>query len=189
MSLILGILAQSGGAPLAPSSYESIASATGTGSSGTITFATVPSGFKHLQIRGIGRSTRANVNSNMYVGFNGDTTTANYYGHYIYGDGTDDGAGAKIGAQTINAAWLTGSTALADTYTAFVIDILDYDSTSKNKTLRSLQGYDLNGSGVSVFMSGVWLNSSNAISSIEITDPLGNFTSLTKIALYGIKGV
>jgi hypothetical protein len=125
----------------------------------------------------------------MYVGFNGDTTTGNYYGHYFYGDGSSAAAGAKIGSQTINAAWLTGSTAGADMYTVFVIDILDYDSTNKNKTLRSLQGYDLNGSGVSVFHSGVWLNNTNAITSIEITDPLGNFTSLTKIALYGIKGV
>ena len=184
---ILGIIA-SQNYPRITSSYESIASATGTGSSGTITFSTVPSGFKHLQIRGIGRSTRANVNSNMYVGFNGDTTTANYYGHYLNGDGSSAGAGAKIGTQTINAAWLTGSTAAADTYTAFVIDILDYGSTTKNKTLRSLQGYDLNGSGVIVLNSGVWFNSSTAISSIEITDPLGNFTSLTKIALYGVKG-
>jgi hypothetical protein len=149
----------------------------------------VPSGFKHLQLRGIVRSTRANVNSNMYVGFNGDTTTGNYYGHYVGGDGGGSAyAGAKIGTSTINAAWPPGSTALADTYNSFVIDILDYDSTSKNKTLRSLQGYDLNGSGWIVINSGVWLNSANAITSIEITDPLGNFTSLTKIALYGIKG-
>jgi len=34
-----------------PTSYESIASATGTGSSNTITLSSIPSTYKHLQLR------------------------------------------------------------------------------------------------------------------------------------------
>ena len=40
-----------GNAAYVPSSYESIASATGTGSSGTITFSSIPSTYQSLQLR------------------------------------------------------------------------------------------------------------------------------------------
>jgi len=76
-SLKSGTFSRSGlvGNPvIMPGSYESIASASGTGSSGTITFSSIPSTYTHLQIRGIGRnsypSTQVNVRFNSDTGSN-----------------------------------------------------------------------------------------------------------------------
>ena len=68
-----------------------------------------------------------------------------------------------------------------------VIDILDYANTNKYKTSRGLSGYDANGSGLLYLASGLWMNTA-AITSIEITDALGNFATNSTFALYGIKG-
>jgi len=60
--LTLGNFAASGSIP---GSYEYIATATGTGSSPTITFSSIPQGYTHLQIRGTGvdglRNTSAGI--------------------------------------------------------------------------------------------------------------------------------
>ena len=188
LNIISGTLSE--GAPPAPlSSYESIATVTvGALGSSTITFSSIPSTYKHLQIRGITRGARININTNVYFGFNSDTTTGNYYGHGLYGTGSAAGAIDKIGSATNALIASVANTATANVFSGFVIDILDYASTSKNKTTRSLNGYDTNGDGQIWMQSGLWMNSSTAISSIQITDPLGVFLQYSQFALYGIKG-
>ena len=188
MSPILGIWA-SQNYPRITSSYESIATVTvGSGGSSSISFTSIPSTFTHLQIRGITRGARSNINTNVYFGFNNDTTTSNYYGHGLYGTGSAAGAIGKIGSATNALIASVANTATANVFSGFVIDILDYASTSKNKTTRSLNGYDTNGDGQIWMQSGLWMNSSTAISSIQITDPLGVFLQYSSFALYGIKG-
>ncbi len=86
-STILGIIASSGGAAASTSSYESIASATGTGSSGVITFSSIPATYKHLQIRGIAKDTYAGTfELPTRVRFNSDTGN-NYTQHNLQGNG------------------------------------------------------------------------------------------------------
>ena len=165
--------------------YESIATATGTGSSGTITFSSIPSTYQHLQLRIIGRgSTGA---TGIYYQFNGDTA-ANYAQHYLYGDGASVSAGAFTSTATPILSYLAPSTASANVYSANVVDILDYANTNKNKTIRALCAYDNNGSGFVQFTSGLW-QSTSAINSITLVNsPSGNYSTLTQFALYGIKG-
>jgi hypothetical protein len=68
------------------------------------------------------------------------------------------------------------------------MDILDYTSANKNKTVRMLSGVDNNGTGSILFTSILWMNSTDAISSIRFTVNTGNFAEFSKFALYGIKG-
>lgn len=181
MPLILGIVA-SGNYPRVTNSYESIATTTvGAGGSSSISFSSIPSTYKHLQIRGIGRAAAAN---NTRIQFNGDTAS-NYRSHFLYGDGASAGAGDYY-AYTAN--YLGNSTSTANVVSAFVIDILDYTSTAKNKTTRTLMGCDTNGAGVVQLMSGLWLNSSTAISSINLFVDSSTFAQYSSFALYGIKG-
>lgn len=188
MSLILGILAQDVAGAGAANSYESIATVTvGSGGAANVEFTSIPGTFTHLQIRGITRGTRANINTNVYFGFNSDTTTGNYYGHYLGGDGSAASAGAKIGSSTNALILSVADTSTASVFSGFVIDILDYANTNKYKTSRSLNGYDTNGDGRIFLQSGLWMSTS-AITSIQITDPLGNFKQYSQFALYGIKG-
>jgi hypothetical protein len=68
-----------------------------------------------------------------------------------------------------------------------IIDIHDYASTTKNKTVRIWTGDDRNGSGRTALSSGLWMNTS-AINRVDITTASGNWTTASTIALYGMKG-
>ena len=60
--------------PAVPVSFESIATLNGDGSATTLTFSSIASTYKHLQIRAIVRNTGATANLVSYnIRFNGDT--------------------------------------------------------------------------------------------------------------------
>ena len=168
------------GTPAVTNSYESIASLSGTGSSGTISFTSIPSTYKHLQLRIYGGvATTAGSSSN--IRFNGDNTDANYASHFLYGNGTSATSGG--GTSTPYGMYVNG---ISSAPSATIIDILDYANTSKNKTSRSLNGYDANGSGVVDLLSNLWLSTS-AINRVDIV-ATQNWGTYSKFALYGIKG-
>jgi hypothetical protein len=188
MAPILGIYAsQISGHLFAPSgAWDSIATGVGTGSSGTITFSSIPSTYTHLQIRAIARDDRGVALNNCYMRLNSATT--GYTTHYLIGNGTTASTDVWIGSDYIDVGINTGASATSGIMSAFVIDILDYANTNKNKTVRSLSGSDQNGSGSIRFQSGLW-QSTNAITSITLhANTSWNFTSTTQFALYGIKG-
>jgi hypothetical protein len=188
MSLILGIL-DSGGAAAATGSYESIATATGTGSSATITFSSIPATYKHLQIRAIMRTDRANTDSSLRIRFNSDSGS-NYAWHWLYGDAS---SAAATGAASQTSGFVgqgAGGTAAANLIGVSIVDIQDYASTSKNKTVRAFGGIDANNvfTGYVSLFSSLWMNT-NAITSIDLVVSDGsNWTSQTVFSLYGIKG-
>jgi hypothetical protein len=168
--------------------YQSIATTTvGVGGASSISFTSIPATYTHLQIRLLARSTTVASNSNAYIQFNSDTAT-NYSYHELTGQGSS--ASAASGT-TVSGPRICNYPALssgASMFGAAVIDILDYANTSKNKTYRSLNGNDQNGSGYAILFSGAWYNT-NAITSITIGDNSGgNFVQYTQAALYGIKG-
>lgn len=182
---ILGIVAS--GADIAGGAFESIASATGTGSSGTITFSSIPSTYQHLQIRAIMRNTLSASDASFgQMQVNGDTTSANYAWHELYANGsTVSASGSASGLPYYGT--IVRNLATSGIVGVTIIDIHDYASTSKYKTIRVLSGDDRNGSGDIVMWSGLWENT-NAITSLDFTTG-GNFTTATQFALYGIKSL
>lgn len=192
-AIVAGALSE----PTAPvfSSYESISTVTvGSGGTGTITFSSIPSTYKHLQIRALVRESRATYGiSEFNMTFNSDTGS-NYSHHGLWGDGS--GASAS-GNSSTNSIRVGNGTFGTDTGTAFgagIIDILDYANTSKNKTARILAGVDVNGTvggigGRVGEFSGAWYNTS-AISTITLVpaSPATDFNQYSSFALYGIKG-
>lgn len=167
--------------------FESIATATGTGSSGTITFSSIPSTYQHLQLRWVSRSSRAVTADNMRISFNGATST--YADHILYGDGATAAAAGQTALTYITLQdATTGASATASIMGVGLLDIHDYASTTKAKTIRSIHGNDRNGAGVIALSSGLWTTTS-AINSISIVvGSTGNFTTSSTFALYGIKG-
>ena len=184
MSLILGILDSGGAAAGAGGSYESIATVTvGSGGTGDITFSSIPSTYTHLQVRMIGKSTYTGSGLvNCSINFNSDSNNNNYSSHDLYGNGSSAAAG---GAADYRARAFYISLP-DDGWAANIIDILDYTNTNKYKTLKTLSGYDANGSGVIRLSSVSWRNT-NAVTSLTFV-PEPNFREYTQIALYGIKG-
>jgi hypothetical protein len=171
------------GAPAVTSSYESISTlSVASGTQATVEFTSIPSTYKHLQLRGIQRKT-GDATSNPII-FNNDSG-ANYSLHFLSGNGSSAGA---YGEANTNYGWIyTPSSANpSDIFGAFVMDILDYQNTTKYKTVRILNGYDFNGSGQIILHSFAWRNTA-AISSIKITPGAGNHAQYSSFALYGIK--
>jgi len=191
MSFIpLGILAASGAG--GGGAYESIATATGTGSSGTITFSSIPSTYTSLQIRIMSKSTRtASTGTNdAFLRLNNDTGS-NYAYHDLYGDGTSAGASgaATQTAIRIQRIAVSSGTGLSNMMGVAIVDLHDYASTTKNKTVRNISGADLNGvtSGSMWLSSGLW-QSTTAVNRLDLYFSGENFTTTTVVSLYGIKG-
>jgi hypothetical protein len=176
-----------GNAAYSPYAFESIASATGTGSSNTITFSSIPSTYQSLQIRAIARNTVSSGNaiSSFNIQLNNDSTLANYTTHGLYGNGTTASAYGVTSSYTSGAMALNG--VAADTMAVNIIDIQDYASTTRNKTIRSLKGGDTNGGGNVELASGLYISTS-AITSISFIASANSFATSTTFALYGIKG-
>ena len=166
--------------------FESIETVTlGNSTTASVTFSSL-SGYQHLQLRGLVRNTRAagGDGSTMTLRFNSDTGS-NYFSHRLRGDGAV-AADGQTSASSARAADYASDLATASVFTAFVIDILDYGSTSKNTTIRSFHGADFNGSGYVNLMSAAW-NNTGAVTSITLRDAVYNFKQYSTFALYGIK--
>ena len=185
MSPILGIWA-SQNYPRVTNSYESIASLSGTGSSGTISFTSIPSTYKHLQIRFIGKASGTGGTENPWLRFNNDTGT-NYSAHRLYGDGSSVAADAFTTAAQIRIGFAPDS-ATANLMGVTIIDVLEYTNTNINKTVRLLSGQDVNGAGGYVTLSSGNWRSTTAVNRIDLIVNGLNWTSNSRFALYGIKG-
>ncbi len=187
MTPMLGIMASAiSGNLFAPrGAYDSIATASGTGSSGTITFSSIPSTYTHLQIRFIGRSTSAS-SSTVKVNFNSDTGS-NYANHMLYGEGSAVYAANNTSQTYMRFYGMAYSALTASVMSAHIVDILDYANTNKNKVYRTLGGFDANGSGEQGLFSGLWM-STTAITSIDLIAGAGSWSTDSRFALYGIKG-
>jgi hypothetical protein len=182
MLIPLGFLAASGAGVV--DAYEHIATAFGTGSSATITFADIPQDYKHLQIRYMGRV--ASSGARLYLRMNGVSSSGNYRSHALFASSTTNSSvnytlSTAIDFQrgfdiTTSAAFIGG-----------IIEVLDYTSTSKNTTVRGLYGGVGNVNAVHL-QSGVFLNTA-AVTSLTITNNAAiNITSTSRFSLYGIKG-
>lgn len=150
----------------------------------TITFSSIPSTYKHLQIRAIALSTSDSVP--VLLRFNSDTGS-NYSWHALHGQGSVAGSNAGTSASSIITTLNANRGLNASNPWGYVIDILDYADTNKFKTVRALHGADYNGSGEVNFTSGNWRNT-NAISTITMSMASSGFNQYSSFALYGIKG-
>lgn len=158
--------------------YDSLATISLSTATSTITFSSIPTGYKHLQIR---YSTLASAFVNdILLRFNNDSGS-NYSGHYLYGSGSSAVAGGSGGQSSIYAGYTGNTTSPSGT----VLDILDYANVNKNKTTRALSGADNNGSGFIQLVSGAWFNTS-AVTSITLTTGT-TWQANSSFALYGVK--
>jgi len=145
-----------------------------------------------LQIRYISKdsSNASDTILNPKMQFNADTGN-NYAYHELRGDGTSatTNAGSAYSGVLIMSSSLREISASSVMGVA-IVDILDYASTTKNKTVRYMSGIDTNGGtagGRISLGSGLWINTA-AITSITINANIANFTTTSTFALYGIKG-
>lgn len=175
-----------------PSAFESIATVTvGSGGTSYVEFTNIPQTYKHLQIRATVRGAYSDTAGQSWIRVNG-VSTDSYAWHGIYGTGSGVGVEnsdytAKDGVYS--AFRHSSNSATTGIFGVGICDILDYTNSNKLKTIRTLSGYDANGSGQARLYSGFLTSSTNAITNLKIQDQTGGgYTQHTHFALYGIKG-
>ena len=174
--------------------YKAIATYTvGSGGQAEIEFTSIPATYTHLQIRGIGRTTKnADGRGALYMRVNSDNSS-NYSTHNLIGDGAIVSPGSIVNSPYMlgTSYMLPSATATANAFGAFVLDILDYRNANKYKTFRNLIGSDFNSTtplpGRVGLESGVWRQNTFAITSIKFYTDANNFAQYSHFALYGIK--
>lgn len=185
---ILGVTASSYRAPVASGSYESIQTFTLTNdSTSTVEFSSIPATYTHLQIRGI---SAGNTNTNVRMRFNNDS--GNNYSFHAVQAGAGYGTTCTVTSGANNSSMIMYDQQLGSStqFNIFVSDILEYRSTTKNKSVRNFSGATALGStnGFVYLYSGNWFASPTAITSIQIFPFSNTFYSGSSFALYGIKG-
>ena len=180
--VLLGILnAQAAG--VAAGDFELLETQTLGTATSSVTFTGLDSytDYKHLQIRMITEATSGS-GENLLLTFNSDTGT-NYARHQLFGNGSSVVSGADTSTTGI---W----TALPSSvnFVSSVTDILDFSSTSKNTTVRTLTSGIFGGSNDDYILlrSGVYINT-NAITSLTLTAISSNIATGSRFSLYGIK--
>lgn len=193
-AITAGIFSEGVTVPAVTPAYESIATINvGSGGSAYIEFTSIPSTFKHLQIRALIQEARPTYwIGDTYMTINGATSGYSY--HVLQGNGSAASADNTSSTSQIYLGSGSIGTSTGGTYAGAVIDILEYQNTNKYKTLRALLGFDTNGVGGGLslggrvtFVSGLY-QSTTAVSSIRIYGGNNNLTQYSSFALYGIKG-
>lgn len=176
--------------PAATWLIQRISPSNGTSS---ITFSSIPQTYQHLQIRVMAKDTYSAAASGdgVFLEFNSDTAS-NYVTHRLVGNGSTASAGYNAARANIiiGGASVTSGTGLTNMFGTGIIDIHDYTSTTKNKTVRSFSGVNANTSTTDYELrlsSGLWMSTS-AITSIKIIAGLTAFASNSTFALYGFIG-
>ena len=169
---------------------ESIATITvGSGGASSIEFTSIPSTFQHLQIRGNVLLNRTSpFTGALYMSTRLNGTTSGYAYHTLGGSGASAFADGATGSSSI-LSYSRSSASDDSIFSPFVIDIVDYASSSKNKVVRIFSGYDANGSGYVNLVSGFYV-STDAVSSISFlcnVNTGGTLRQYTTAALYGVK--
>ena len=184
MSILPGIYAsQISGHLFTAGTYDSIATVTIGSAQSTISFSSIPSTYKHLQVR----FASINASSQSIIMQLNSDTASNYAKHALIGTGASANAYGFATQSYINIQGYAAAGATPNPVVG-VVDILDYGNTNKYKTARAIAGFDANGSGEIGLMSGLW-QSTSAVSTITFKlESGGNFNQYSSFALYGIKG-
>lgn len=177
---------------LAQGGFDALATVTvaAATTSSAITFAGIPQTYKNLKVIGKVRTDRTGSGYDWFtVRFNEDAGS-NYSFHISMGQGTASYTYGTGSATSSYVGALTQASLGADFYGVSLTDIIEYNSNSKNKTIKTFYGHEANTGNTESHVgtiSGAWYNT-NPISSMTFLPPSGyNFSAGTKFELYGVK--
>ena len=184
MSLMpLGLLSQGGGANGGQVGLELISTTTLSAGATSVTFSSIASTYKHLQIRSVAKST-AGFNY-LQMRFNNDSA-ANYGIHRLYRAGSTPVSTSSLSQTDIRLNMAISESGTTYAYSPMILDILDYTNTNKYKTIRAINGQKDWNIEVDV-TSGLWLSTA-AITSITLFTGTTNMEVGSRFSLYGVRG-
>jgi len=170
----------------ATSAFDSLGTVLLGASASSITFSNIPQTYTHLHIRVLARTTGTGPDQLAFT-FNGSSSSYTDHNLRHYNNGSAAGYDANSSNSAIDR--IPGTNTTSGNFGPIVMDIHDYTSTTKAKVIKSLGGYDANGSLSLVGLdSGSWYANTGgvyqAITSITITEP---FAAYSQVSLYGVK--
>ncbi len=179
-----------GGTGVSGGGLTKIASVTTTGSQATITFSSIPATYTNLMLEVTGQDTSNAVSaSNMYMLFNGDTTSGNYSLMQQHGAFATTGFSTQIASSANGCAigYLPGNNLIATAVGSSVIYIPHYANTVFYKMVRS-STCEHRGTGNNQGTAQrefTWLSTA-AINSITLTAGTTAFLDGSIATLYGL---
>ena len=188
MPIPLGILAVAGaGAAGVVNDYFWLETTVLSSNAASVTFSNLGnySQYKHLQIRWTTRDSWSDNFASTNIRFNGDSG-ANYASHRLWGNGSSALSAADTSITEMRINLTAAALSDANTFSAGVTDILDFSSTSKNKTIRTLHGVVSPGEVTAITLQSGFRNNTAAITSISFS-AVSNFVSGSRFSLYGIR--
>lgn len=167
--------------------YEAIQNVILSTSSATIQFTSIPSTYKHLEIRGVGRVNLAGYAQNgCRLQLNGDTGS-NYSFQQIYANGSSYGSEGYANQTYGNLGEIASATAPTSVFSPIIIQIFEYTDVNKYKTIKAIGTNDRNGAGQIGVNGSLW-RSLSAVTSISLFEPSSSWIAGSNFTLYGIKG-
>ena len=161
----------------------------------SVTFSSLGS-YEHLQVRASLHGSSATITTHLHLRPNGDTTGINYFKWLEGYDDTDWSDGRFAGYPYQNLYEMPMGAHDAAAYATWVIDFLDYRSTTKTTTFHYMRGMQgINGafnsptgsSGPTQVMFGGGLyNSTDALTSLVFLPSTGSFARGSEFTLYGL---
>lgn len=186
----LGFFAAAGGAAGGVDAYEHISTVSVSTTSASITFSAIPQDYKHLQIRYMARGNATQVTYALQMRVNGQTS-ANYSRHALFGGSSNNipQSTASTANTSINIGLFPGGNESANIFGGGIIDILDYSSSDKYKSVKAFAGATYGSYGARLSSGASFLNL-NAITSLNFDhyDTTSSFVAGTRFSLYGIRG-
>jgi hypothetical protein len=183
----LGIFSAAGAGGVAfTSDYELVATTIlgSAQSSVVLDLSGLSSTYKHIQIRGVARSTAAGRDW-FYVRMN---ATALTNGHELRSEGSSVISGGILIGSDVGFALMPGANAGTGQFGAFVMDLLDPFSTTKNKTIRTFVGNPTT-SEIQVQLTSGFRNSTSATTSVTLIPRDGpNIAAGSRFSVYAVKG-
>ena len=171
-----------------PSDEDVLAEEILTSSQASVTFSgldTLAAGYRHLQIRALGRSSDSYGGVSGWIILNGDTTSGVYGVHRLAGYGSSVSSNGWTSNKADLYGWF-GATNTANAFTALITDIYDFSSTTKKTTMSTLTGAE-GSSFDNIELRSHSYNSTDAITSIQLVVSASNFVAGSSFTLIGVK--
>lgn len=179
----------SGNKPPFSSAMELLDTRVLTTSASSVTFSGLDaySDYKHLQIRFTAREDANNNKLRMRV--NGDNTPGKYRSHYIWGNGSSVTAdNTSIAEIEVRDPIARGGALPTGIFSGGIVDILDFSSTTKNTTVRTLVGFAYSGGDNSISLGGGLWDDTSAVTSFLLKPHSANWVAGCRFSIYGIRG-
>jgi hypothetical protein len=151
--------------------YQPLATITLGASTTSVTFSSIPATYRDLILIFDGANT-AGI-TDLYIRLNGDSTSGNYPGVRMSGDGSNPSS-TTANTTAMRVGFISTGRTNA------IIQIMDYSATDKHKTVLSRSNIPTSTVDANV---GRWANTA-AITSVNIFG--GTLASASTVSLYGI---